>query len=93
MENRLKHYFDTQKGVPEFAKAWKETEVSYQAANILLRIREEKQLTQSELATLTGKKWSYISWVKKGNTNIKWYCGICRRKSETGSRRLNWWAS
>ena len=56
MENRLKHYFDTQKGVPEFAKAWKETGVSYQAANILLRIREEKQLTQSELATLTGKK-------------------------------------
>lgn len=70
MENRLKHYFDTQKGVPEFAKAWKETEVSYQAANILLRIREEKHLTQSELATLTGKKQSYISRVEKGTQNI-----------------------
>ena len=56
MENKLKQYFDTQMAVPEFAQAWKETEASYQAANILLRIREEKQLTQSELATLTGKK-------------------------------------
>lgn len=36
MENKLKHYFDTQMGVPEIAEAWKETEVSYQAANILV---------------------------------------------------------
>ena len=70
MKNKLKRYFDTQMEAPEFAEAWKETEASYQAANILLRIREEKQLTQSELATLTGKKQSYISRVEKGTQNI-----------------------
>ena len=43
MENKLKGYFDTQMENPEFAEAWKETEASYQAATILLRIREEKQ--------------------------------------------------
>ncbi|MBT2732747.1 helix-turn-helix transcriptional regulator [Carnobacterium sp. ISL-102] len=70
MENKLKHYFDTQMGVPEFAEAWKETEASYQAANILLRIREEKRLTKSELTILTGKKQSYIFRVEKGTQNI-----------------------
>lgn len=70
MENKLKHYFDTQMGVPKFAEAWKETEASYQAANILLRIREEKRLTQSELTILTGKKQSYIFRVEKGAQNI-----------------------
>ena len=44
MKNKLKRYFDTQMEAPEFAEAWKETEASYQAANILLRIREEKQV-------------------------------------------------
>ena len=70
MENKLKRYFDIQMETPEFAEAWKETEASYQAANILLRIREEKKLTQSELATLTGKKQSYIARVEKGTQNI-----------------------
>lgn len=46
MENKLQKYFDTQMETPEFAEAWKETEASYQAANILLKIRAEKQLNQ-----------------------------------------------
>lgn len=70
MENKLQKYFDTQMEKPEFAEAWKETEASYQAANILLKIRAEKQLTQSELANLTGKKQSYIARVEKGTQNI-----------------------
>ena len=70
MENKLQKYFDTQMDTPEFAEAWRETEASYQAANILLKIRAEKQLTQSELANLTGKKQSYIARVEKGTQNI-----------------------
>lgn len=70
MENKLQKYFDAQMDTPEFAEAWRETEASYQAANILLKIRAEKQLTQSELANLTGKKQSYIARVEKGTQNI-----------------------
>ncbi|WP_425445173.1 helix-turn-helix domain-containing protein [Trichococcus flocculiformis] len=33
-------------------------------------MRAEKQLTQSELANLTGKKQSYIARVEKGTQNI-----------------------
>ena len=59
MENKLQKYFDTQMDTPEFAEAWRETEASYQAANILLKIRAEKQLTESELAKKKKKKQSY----------------------------------
>ena len=44
MENKLQKYFDTQMETPEFAEAWKETEASYQAANILLKISKSRMV-------------------------------------------------
>ena len=70
MANKLKAYVDSQMENPAFVEAWEDTEVSYQAARILLQIREEKGLTQSDLARLTGKKQSYIARVEKGTQNI-----------------------
>lgn len=53
MENKLQKYFDTQMETPEFAEAWKETEASYQAANILLKIRAEKGTQNINVQTLS----------------------------------------
>ena len=51
---------------PEFAKVWEETELEYQIQRMLISARIEKNMTQKELAEITGVRQSNISRIEKG---------------------------
>ena len=53
---------------PDFKKEWDENEARYQLMMMVLRARNEEQLTQSELAERTGLRQSNISRIEKGQS-------------------------
>lgn len=62
--------FDTYLGEqlkdPEFKKEWDRSEMEYQLMMMVLKARNEQNLTQSELAERTGIRQSNISRIEKG---------------------------
>ena len=59
-------YLDEQLQNPEFKKEWDENELEYQLMMMILKARNEQNLTQSELAERTGIRQSNISRIEKG---------------------------
>lgn len=71
-------YLDEQLQNPEFKKEWDENELEYQLMMMILRARNEQNLTQSELAERTGIRQSNISRIEKGQAlpSISTLCKI-----------------
>lgn len=61
-------YLNEQMKDPDFKKEWDENEARYQLMMMVLRVRNEEQLTQSELAERTGLRQSNISRIEKGQS-------------------------
>ena len=61
-------YLNEQMKDPDFKKEWVENEARYQLMMMVLRARNEEQLTQSELAERTGLRQSNISRIEKGQS-------------------------
>ena len=59
-------YLNEQLQNPEFKKEWDENELEYQLMMMILKARNEQNLTQSELAERTGIRQSNISRIEKG---------------------------
>lgn len=55
---------------PDFAIAWKESELEYQVARNIINKRKELGLTQQELATRINKQQSVISRIESGDCNV-----------------------
>lgn len=54
---------------PEFAKAYKELEPEYELIEQMITARNEKNMTQKDLALLTGIPQGHISRIETGNYN------------------------
>lgn len=65
---------------PEFKKEWDDNELEYQLMMMILKERNEQNLTQSELAARTGIRQSNISRIEKGQAlpSIPTLCKIAR---------------
>lgn len=59
-------YLKEQLGDPKFKKEWDDSEMEYQLMMMVLKARNEQNLTQSELAERTGIRQSNISRIEKG---------------------------
>ena len=59
-------YLGEQLNDPEFKKEWDSSEMEYQQMMMVLKARNEQNLTQSELAERTGIRQSNISRIEKG---------------------------
>lgn len=73
-------YLNEQLQNPEFKKEWDENELEYQLMMMILKARNEQNLTQSELAERTGIRQSNISRIEKGQAlpSISTLCKIAR---------------
>lgn len=73
-------YLDEQLQNPEFKKEWDENELEYQLMMMILKARNEQNLTQSELAERIGIRQSNISRIEKGQAlpSISTLCKIAR---------------
>lgn len=73
-------YLDEQLQNPEFKKEWDENELEYQLMMMILKARNEQNLTQSELAERTGIRQYNISRIEKGQAlpSISTLCKIAR---------------
>lgn len=73
-------YLDEQLQNPKFKKEWDENELEYQLMVMILKARNEQNLTQSELAERTGICQSNISRIEKGQAlpSISTLCKIAR---------------
>lgn len=63
---------------PEFARAWDENRTEYKLLAELVRLRKEQNITQSELATMTGNKQQVISRIEKreNSPTLKTFCSL-----------------
>lgn len=59
-------YLKEQMADPAFKKEWDNSELEYQLMMMILKARNEQNLTQSELAKRTGIRQSNISRIEKG---------------------------
>lgn len=59
-------YLGEQLNDPEFKKEWDSSEMEYQLMMMVLKARNEQNLTQSELAERTGIRQSNINRIEKG---------------------------
>ena len=73
-------YLNEQLQNPDFKKEWDENELEYQLMMMILKARNEQNLTQSELAERTGIRQSNISRIEKGQAlpSISTLCKIAR---------------
>ncbi len=71
-------YLKEQMADPEFKKEWDSSELEYQLMMMILKARNEQNLTQSELARRTGIRQSNISRIEKGQAlpSISTLCKI-----------------
>ncbi len=53
----------------EFKQEWDKTELEYQIIKAIITAREEKNITQKELAEMTGITQNDISKLENGNAN------------------------
>ena len=61
-------YLKEQLKNPDFKREWDESELEYQLMLMLLKARNEQNLTQLDLAKRTGIRQSNISRIEKGQT-------------------------
>ncbi len=66
---RLKDHLKEQMKNPEFAKEYKELGPEFELVRQIIQAREERQLTQKQLAELTGIPQGHISRIENGNYN------------------------
>ena len=59
-------YLKEQMEDPKFKKEWDDSEMEYQLMMMVLKARNEQNLTQSELAERTGIRQSNISRIEQG---------------------------
>ncbi len=59
-------YLKEQMANPDFKKEWDDSELKYQLMMMVLKARNEQNLTQSDLAERTGIRQSNISRIEKG---------------------------
>lgn len=73
-------YLNEQMKNPVFKKEWDNSELEYQLMLLILKARNEKNLTQAELAARTGIRQSNISRIEKGQVvpSISTLCKIAR---------------
>lgn len=71
-------YLKEQMADPKFKKEWDSSELEYQLMMMILKARNEQNLTQSELARRTGIRQSNISRIEKGQAlpSISTLCKI-----------------
>ena len=71
-------YLKEQREDPVFKKEWDDGEMEYQLMMMILKARNEKHMTQSELAARTGLRQSNISRIEKGQAlpSISTLCKI-----------------
>lgn len=62
-------FLQEQLGNPEFKKEWDALEPEYNLIRQVINARLEKQLTQKQLAELSGTKQSSIARLESGNYN------------------------
>lgn len=62
----FREHLEEQMKDPAFRKAWEETELSYQVARALVKLRLELDLTQEELARRAGVPQSVVARLESG---------------------------
>ena len=67
----FKNYLDKQLQDPEFRKEWDASESEYSLIKTLVAARKANNLTQKQLAELTGIDQADISKIETGNANPK----------------------
>lgn len=62
----------------KFKKAWDESRDEYRLIGEMISLRKEKQITQSQLAELTGNKQQVISRIEKreNSPSLKTFCNL-----------------
>ena len=50
---------------PEFRKAWDESRAEYKLIGEMISLRKQENITQKELAELTGNKQQFISRIER----------------------------
>lgn len=66
MTTTFREHLQEQLQDPEFQKAWEETELAYEVARAVIKLRLENGLTQEELAQKIGVPQSVISRFESG---------------------------
>jgi len=63
---------------PDFRKAWDESREEYRLIGEMISLRKQKNITQKELAALTGSKQQVISRIEKraGSPTLRNFCNI-----------------
>lgn len=63
---------------PEFARIWDESCAEYKLLGEMIRLRKEKNLTQTELAEMAGYKQQVISRIEKRDNSptLKTFCNL-----------------
>ena len=63
---------------PEFKKLWDESREEYRLIGEMIRLRKQNNLTQRQLAQLTGKKQQVISRIEKHECapSVRQFCNI-----------------
>ncbi|HKM22475.1 MAG TPA: helix-turn-helix transcriptional regulator [Lachnospiraceae bacterium] len=79
VEINIKETIEKEKQISsEFAKAWDESRTEYKLLAELVQLRKEKNMTQRELAQLTGNKQQVISRIEKreNSPTLKTFCSL-----------------
>ena len=69
MERSFRESLNEQLKDPEFKEEWDALEPEFQVIRAILNARHEKNITQKELAELTGIAQADISRMENGNAN------------------------
>ncbi len=69
MEKSVRESLNEQLKDPEFKEEWDALEPEFQVIRAILNARHEKNITQKELAELTGIAQADISRMENGNAN------------------------
>jgi len=66
----FRKHLDKELKNPEFKKEWESSELRYQLIKQLIKLRNNYNLSQSELAKKLGTTQAVISRIENGSTNI-----------------------
>jgi len=69
MSKNFRETLKQQLKIPEFASEWEILEPEFQVIHAMLRGRRENQITQKQLATITGVAQADISRIESGEAN------------------------